>query len=107
MLSEESNKKVKEFDYEIIDNWLWLKYIEVHSKYRGKGYGEKIMKEIFAYCARFQLNVFLYPANSNTKYLNRLINFYSRCGMVKHERDGFIIFVYYYDLTKRPPIPLH
>jgi GNAT superfamily N-acetyltransferase len=97
---------LKEFEYYIIEGWLFLKYIEIHKKYRRQGIGKRVMKDLMGYCEENNLNLFLFPANSNSKYLRCLIKFYSGCGMEQLINDeGFIVFVKYYG-DQRPDLPV-
>ena len=106
MFWSENIEYLAELDWEVKGTWFWLKYIEVHKKHRGKGIGERVIREFTTYCSQHKLNFFLYPANSNTRYMKRLISFYARCGLEQIENEGFVVFVKYHGKV-RPKLPKH
>jgi GNAT superfamily N-acetyltransferase len=90
-----SFKTIKEVDFSLEYPFLYLKYIEIHKKYRGQGTGKTIIHAIMDFCSEYQIILYLYPANARQKYLDQLCRFYSRCGMKQIvNTTGFILFIH-------------
>lgn len=82
------NKFLEQFHiyYDVDNNSIFLSDIYIHPKFKGQGWGSKIMRELCGFADLKKLPIVLIPATDNLhpKSLRKLVNFYKKFGFIEN-----------------------
>lgn len=74
---------------------IYLALIRIKKKYRGMGYGSKILKRIIKFAEKHEIDIRLYATNIYGSDLDRLYQFYMNHGFVlTNKKDGRFLYKY-------------